>query len=74
MTEDLRDQLTDIRGVGDATADEIFDVLTDYEDSGVSDDLRENITAAWDYYENGQESYAEKYLRRAYEEVAGDAP
>lgn len=36
MTDDLRDDLKDIRGVGDATADAILDVLVKHERSTFS--------------------------------------
>lgn len=59
MTDDLHDALTDIQGVGDATATKIIDLVG--EQSDVTEDLRE----ALDYLEAGQPGYAAKYVRRA---------
>jgi len=64
---DLESDLKDIRGIGDAKAEEIIAVVEDY--NGTDDELTENIKQAWDYYQDGQESYAGKFLRRAYEQV-----
>jgi hypothetical protein len=66
MSDDLRDALTDIRGVGDAKADEIMTVFDEYE-RGVPDEVRSDLEAAYDYYQEGQYSYAGKFLRRAVE-------
>jgi len=63
---DIEAELMDINGVGEATAEKILDVMNG---SGVSERLRENVIEAYEHYEAGQESYAGKFLTRAYEEV-----
>jgi len=67
MTE-LEDALTDIRGVGDATAEEIMSVVDEHGDGG-SVELEETLRDAVSYYEQGDYGYAEKYLYRALELV-----
>jgi len=57
---DLRDDLTDIDGVGPATADKILDVL-DAHDTGETDPLLERATAA---AERGDDRDAAVFLRR----------
>ena len=54
---DLRDDLTAIDGVGDATADKILDVLADH-DTGVSDPLLDKAR-------QGDERKAAIFLRRS---------
>lgn len=44
---DLKNELTDIRGVGDATADEILSVV---EEHSVDSTVKENVRQAYDYY------------------------
>ena len=58
---DLRDDLTAIDGVGDATADKILDVLADH-DTGGSDPLLDKARQA---ARQGDERKAAMYLRRA---------
>jgi len=58
---DLRDDLTDIDGVGPATADKILDVLEAH-DTGDTDPLLERAKAA---AERGDDRDAAVYLRRA---------
>ena len=58
---DLRDDLTAIDGVGDATADKILEVLADH-DTGESDPLLE---AAYEYARQGDERKAAIFLRRS---------
>jgi hypothetical protein len=60
---DLRDDLTDIRGVGDATADTILEVVENH-DTGSS---TQEIETAIEYLEDGHAGYALKYLRRVVE-------
>lgn len=62
----LEDELMEIRGIGEAKADEVLDVLEAHEKS-VESEVAENIKSAWDYYDAGYESYAGKFLKRAYE-------
>ena len=58
---DLRDDLTAIDGVGDATADKIFDVLADH-DTGESDPLLDKAREA---ARQGDERKATIFLRRS---------
>jgi endonuclease III-like uncharacterized protein len=60
----MKDDLTDIQGVGDKTADKIMTVFEEH-NSGVSDDVRHNLEEAMSYYENEDYEYAGKFLRRA---------
>ena len=61
MSDDLRDDLTAIDGVGDATADAILDVLADH-DTGESDPLLDKARAA---ARQGDERKAAIFLRRS---------
>ena len=61
MSDDLRDDLTAIDGVGDATADKILDVLADH-DTGASDPLLEKAREA---ARHGDERKAAIFLRRS---------
>ena len=58
---DLRDDLTAIDGVGDATADKILDVLADH-DTGESDPLLDKAREA---ARQGDERKAAIFLRRS---------
>ena len=58
---DLRDDLTAIDGVGDATADKILDVLADH-DTGESDPL---LDKAQEAARQGDERKAAIFLRRS---------
>lgn len=68
MSEALRQELMEIRGVGEATADEIVRVL-DENHTTVDDTVRECLCEAWDYYQIDRPGYAEKYLREAMEHM-----
>ena len=61
MSDDLRDDLTAIDGVGDATADKILDVLADH-DTGESDPLLDKAREA---ARQGDERKAAIFLRRS---------
>ena len=61
MSDDLRDDLTAIDGVGDATADKILDVLADH-DTGESDPL---LNKARQAARQGDERKATIFLRRS---------
>ena len=58
---DLRDDLTEIKGIGDAKADAILDVLTDH-DTGGSDPLLDKAREA---AREGDERKAAIFLRRS---------
>lgn len=62
----LHDELTEIQGVGDATAEKILAVVDAHDVSG---ELEAALTDAVGYHEAGQHEYAEKFVRRAYAEV-----
>ena len=65
MTDDnLRDELTEIRGVGEATADEILDVLDERDDV---DDVRDYVQEVHDHHQAGEHQYAAKYVQRAHD-------
>ena len=61
MSDDLREDLTAIDGVGDATADKILDVLADH-DTGESDPLLDKARQA---ARQGDERKAAIFLRRS---------
>ena len=61
MSDDLRDDLTAIDGVGDATADKILDVLADH-DTTESDPLLDKARQA---ARQGDERKAAIFLRRS---------
>ena len=61
MSDDLRDDLTAIDGVGDATADKIIDVLADH-DTGESNPLLDKARQA---ARQGDERKAAIFLRRS---------
>jgi len=61
MSDDLRDDLLDIDGVGDATADKILAVFEDHDtDAEPTGYLRRAIDAA----ESGDDRTARVYLQR----------
>jgi hypothetical protein len=57
---DLKDDLTDIQGVGDATADKILDVIQDHDQ-----EYRPLLLKAFEAAERGDDRDAAVYLRRA---------
>jgi endonuclease III-like uncharacterized protein len=61
----LKDELTQIRGIGDATADEVLAVVDDYGESDAESLLQEAI----DYYNEGKPWYARKFVEEAKEEL-----
>ena len=60
----LKDDLTDIQGVGDATADKIMTVFEDYQSEP---EAVEAIEKALEYFDQGDYTYGEKFLRRVVE-------
>ena len=58
---DLHDELTDIQGVGDATADKVLEIVGEY-DTGDTDPL---LAKAIDAAHEGDDRDAAMYLRRA---------
>jgi hypothetical protein len=59
---DLHDDLTDIQGVGDATADKILDVIQDHDQ-----EYRPILLKAFEAADRGDDREAAMYLRRANE-------
>lgn len=66
MSKELKTQLTEIRGVGDATATEIINVIDSNHDNGNTEKLTQLIELAHDYHKAGDHEYAEKFVRRAH--------
>lgn len=64
MSDDLKADLQDIDGVGEATADKILDVLADHDTGERSRYLEKALDAA----DAGDDREAALYLRRAEEE------
>ncbi len=64
---ELKDALTDIKGVGPATADSILEVLEEHGGSEADTQTKSLIKNALDYIEEGNPDYARKYLERALE-------
>ena len=64
---DLRDELVAIRGVGEATADAILEVLESH--NSHSDELAELVEQSWDYYRVEQYEYAGRFLEEAHDRV-----
>jgi hypothetical protein len=60
MSSDLKDDLTDLRGVGDATAESILEVLDDHDSDQGSRYLQKAMAAA----EDGDDRRAGVFLRR----------
>jgi len=65
MTDDLRDALTDIGGVGESRADEIMALLESHETSSDLDGVGEKLDEALAYAEAGRPDYAMKFVRQA---------
>jgi hypothetical protein len=64
-----REQLLEITGVGESTADKIEAIYADVEPTDTQAEVVECIDYAYDYVEAGYPQYATKYVRRAYEEL-----
>lgn len=60
----LREDLMEIRGIGDAKADAILDVLAESDTDGV--DVA-NFREGMSYFRNGDYGYAMKFFRRVEE-------
>ena len=58
---DLYEALTDIQGVGDATADKVLEIVAEYDTGGTDPLLAKAIDAAHE----GDDRDAAMYLRRA---------
>lgn len=71
MNDDLHDDLTDIRGVGDATADTILDVLADH-DGGDSGPQHRYLQRAIEAATTRNDAEAAMFLRRYADEQAED--
>jgi len=65
----MKEELTDIQGVGDKTADKIMTVFEDHTETGVPEHIQDDLEAAMSYYENEEYAYAGKFLRRVMEDL-----
>ena len=70
MSDELREELQTVRGVGDAKADEIMAIV---KANSVDSDVQTLLEQAIDHLDEAEETgndhyrrYAEKYVRRAY--------
>jgi len=63
---DLKGELMEIKGVGEATAEEVMNVL---EETQSNETVASLLADALSYYEEGSPGYARKYVEQAYEEV-----
>jgi ribosomal protein S13 len=63
---DVKSELQEIKGVGEATAEEVMNVL---EETQHNDKVAGLLSDALSYYEDGRPDYARKYVQEAYEEV-----
>ena len=63
---ELRDELMEIKGVGEATAEEILVVL---EETQGNEKVASLLAQALDYYADNRPGYAKKYVEQAYNEV-----
>ena len=59
----VRDDLMEIRGIGEAKADEILEIVGD------NSKVKDHLESAIDYYEAGQDGYAKGYVYKAFEEL-----
>ena len=62
---DLKDDLTDIDGVGEVTADRILETLEAHDST--DSEVAENVREAYKCYAAGEVGYARKFIERAYE-------
>ena len=63
---DLKAELMEIKGVGEATADTILEVL---EATESNEAVRENLHEAFDYLKIGRPDHAKEYVEQAVEEL-----
>jgi len=63
---DLKAELMEIKGVGEATAETILEVL---EATESNEAVRENLQEALDYLEIGRPDHAKEYVEQAVEEL-----
>jgi len=62
----LKEDVQEVDGVGEVKAAQIAEIVEEHD---VDSTIRENIRQAYDYYQAGRQSYAKKFLQRAYEEL-----
>ena len=65
MSDQLKADLMDIHGIGEAKADKILAVLADHDDA--PGDVTALLEQALSAHEAGHHAYAAKYVRRALE-------
>jgi hypothetical protein len=63
---DVKAELKEIRGIGDAKAEAIIGVL---EDTQSNETVASLLADALSYYEDDRPGYARKFVERAYNEV-----
>jgi len=63
---DLKGELMEIKGVGEATAEEVMNVL---EETQSNETVASLLADALSYYEDGRPGYAKTYVQEAYNEV-----
>ncbi len=63
---DVKRELMEIKGVGEATAEEVMNVL---EETQGNETVAALLLKALEYYQEGNPSYAKKYVEQAYNEV-----
>ena len=68
---DLRDELMQIQGVGEARADEIIEIVERHK-TGSADEVVATLQQAVDYDEQGDTDYAMKYVRRSLDLLSTD--
>lgn len=62
----IKDDLMEIRGIGEAKADAIIAVL---EETQSNEKVASLLSDALSYYEDDRPGYAKKYVEQAYNEV-----
>lgn len=63
----LKSELQEIRGIGDAKADAIIDVLDDHKDN--TTEIRETLEEALEYYNQGDENICAEYVEQAIDQL-----
>ena len=59
----LKAELMEIRGIGEAKADEILEIVGD------NSKVKDHLESAIEYYGAGQDGYAKGYVYKAFEEL-----
>lgn len=67
----MKDELTEIHGIGESKAEQIMAVVDEHGETGVSGGVEKNVRRAYDYLQDGQMNQAESFLERAYDSLEG---